>query len=106
MLAEIAKMNDKDRTAEIFFLKSEFSSLRWTRIRVVRLRGRSNLAKLTVLIGKLLLHRTVAFTVTKPTRLHDNVGPPSTPQEESPQIDQEPHCFFDGFDSVSTRILL
>ncbi len=33
------------------------------------------LAKLTVLIGKLLLHRTVAFTVTEPTRLHDDVGP-------------------------------
>jgi len=28
MLVEIAKMNDKDRTAEIFFLNSEFSSLR------------------------------------------------------------------------------
>jgi len=28
------------------------------------------------------------------------------PQEESPQIDHERHCFFDGFDSVSTRILL
>ena len=33
------------------------------------------LAKLTVLIGKLLLHRTDAFTVTEPTRSHYNVGP-------------------------------
>ena len=33
------------------------------------------LAKLTVLIGKFLLHRTVAFTAIELTRLHENVGP-------------------------------
>jgi len=33
------------------------------------------LAKLTVLIGKLLLHRTVAFTATEPTRLQTMSAP-------------------------------
>jgi hypothetical protein len=33
-------------------------------------------------------------------------APPSTRQEEAPQIDLERHCFFDGFDSASTRIPL
>ena len=33
------------------------------------------LAKLTVVIGKFLLHRIAALTATEPTRLHDNVGP-------------------------------
>ena len=92
--------------AETFFLEGEFSSLRWTRIRLVGLQVRSNWQNLQCQSASSFYielwhshHRAYWSRMT-------TSAPPSTPQEESPQIDQERYRFFDGFDSVSTCIPL
>jgi len=70
-----------------------------------------NASVLGELKGQIVSGRDLCFACYQACGLRSSYplttrNPSATPHEDSPQIDHETASLFDGFDSVSTRILL